>query len=189
MTTLVAMRDGDDVVIGSDTASHRGQRRVGSTIKWAIGDGCAVGFAGTLLHMQLIFELATEVLADRPDPLELRRRITKALTDGGVTPHEAKDAVHSADFEDDLLYVRPPEIWDFDGEMGAAHVDLYGVAGSGCEFALGALVGAQTADKNAGRSRAGDDYVRLALETACRFDIYSAGQLFIQRIKPAMGVA
>lgn len=173
MSALVVLKHGKEVWVGSDGLQVANDRRIGTSCKWMLVEDCALGIAGSLCFLEAAHYQIKMLLSCRPVPWELRHRLIALWEKEGLvktigTPPQWYDCVG--------LYVRGGNAWFLDLDLTATEVADHMAIGSGAEYALGALHALAASDP---ASR-----MWVALDAACKYDIYCGPPLWIFNRQP-----
>ena len=183
MTTLVAVHTpGKGVVFGSDTQYTRGNSKTHSPHgKWVISpDGrWAVGCSGTLRTMNII-KAESEIIFDKlHDPFDFAQRLQSVLDEYKFSlkaKMDDEELSRHPSFDCGLLLVSAHGIWEIGYDFAILQHESVAAAGSGSDFALGAL--------HATKTKRPKDRVTAGLLAAVTLDTYSGGSMVIGEIKP-----
>jgi hypothetical protein len=135
MSVIAAMRAGDAVVVGADTAIYRDDALVGHVDKWLVTRTLALGSVGDYAVGQA--SMRPELLAHEPTPRTLAQRLRKHLRASGL--QEVPPGAKGPDWGCDWLYVRRGAIWHFDGQLAYSDCGPLAAAGTGSDVAMGAM--------------------------------------------------
>jgi ATP-dependent protease HslVU (ClpYQ) peptidase subunit len=173
MSVIAAMRAGDAVVIGADTAIYEGDTLKGHGDKWTVANGCALGFAGDYLAGQRT--MRADLLEREPSPATLARRIRKALK-----------AVPEWDCE--WLYVRAGTIWHLDAQLAYSDCGPMATGGTGAEFAAGAMWALRDGDTYYSPEEAAG-IIDSGIRAACELSAHCGGDVRLWTVHPAVRAA
>lgn len=138
MTVICAVADPTNsrVFIGSDTLCSSGDTRLYVSTKWAVGPSWAIGLSGHWRFNQI----AMRVVGDFGESLTVEKvadQLRIAIRDDGAVMYDDKGAPHAHDLSG--LITDGRRIWHMSGAYCVIDVGAFGAAGSGREFAHGAM--------------------------------------------------
>lgn len=176
ITTIIAKRNADGTVeLGSDTLATGPSGSPQVSKVWNVNGQMYFGVAGTARYGDIL-QYADVPQAHDKDFEEDGFDVHKYLVTEVVPAwHQALDKAYKydPDTSDDwgkgsIILVMKGRIFTFDGILSACEHVSYAGIGSGSDYALGALA--------AGKS------VKKALEIAAELDLYTGGELRVERV-------
>lgn len=186
MTTIVAVKDKDGVVIGSDTAAtaHNFQfKMVSETGKWIISESgdWAVGFSGSL-RLANIIEMEKERIFHKLDGhFDFANRLEDVMKNYDVTlkdrDEDGEERLNNIGLS--LILCNSEQIFLIEHNFVALEVKGFASQGSGSPFAHGAyraLVGVEEAEFPA------EEVALRTLKVAESCDIYTNEAFFIGKL-------
>lgn len=178
MTTAVVWAPGGKVkAIGSDGLYSVGSEALQSNSrkepKWFLSDDERTGvcFAGGI-HLRYMFDVAVDPRDfNKWDVNTTREFLVEQVKVGGFKLKEDEGNPPLIDIY--TLFYNRDGVWFIGGDLVPAHINGVFAIGSGSPYALGAF---SVAIKTQGPGKA----MRVALETAAKFDLYSAPPFFVK---------
>lgn len=176
MTIICAMHDSqaECTWIGSDSLVTDGRTMAPHMpVKWAVGNGWAVGIAGDLRTVNVFKHYADKLFKDLKSPFEFTLRVRKIFDDEG---YETADGSGAKNYAQDLILANSKGVWAICSMLSVVDIpsmELW-ADGSGQRFALGAA--------GALGSTSPENCVRKAIEMAIRYDAGCGGEPWILKL-------
>ena len=185
MTTVVALRDAAraGAWLASDRQVSGSYTRVSvDTAKWLLGRGCALGMSGDGGLIAAVREAAGE-LDPRWTALDAVRFVRARCAAAGAVPRA--EPGQAPWFDVSFVWVAPGRVEKVSGQGDSVECGDFTLAaiGSGTAYAEGAAFALGR------RGASAEEIVRMAVEAACRFDLYSGGDPVVTFMPDALAAA
>ena len=184
MTTIVAINvPGKGTTFGSDTQITGGNRRFdlpGATGKWIVSDDgkWALGCSGGLRTANIINAESESLFTNLDNPFDFVQRLQAILKDYNFSlkQNDEEDChIRHPSFDCGLILASAHGIWEIDFDFAIIQHSGFVTAGSGGNYAAGALVSTKL--------RKPRDMVVAAINAAAVLDPYTGGNVVVGEMK------